>query len=148
MKTYILFVYGIFDDYEDMEFFCAEILGQSPVIKSVKYVVENSKNIIVIFDSDLDHGKLSEEIYVLCLNDSVKFYFLLERSSIVSVNLPDPINNFVFKDDTPESAMLKIEYKKKKLIEFDLDEVLDKLNQMGFESLTPEEKNFLDNFDK
>jgi hypothetical protein len=66
----------------------------------------------------------------------------------VSVNLPDPINNFVFKDDTPESAMLKIEYKKKKSIEFDLDEVLDKLNSMGFESLTPEEKNFLDNFDK
>jgi hypothetical protein len=44
--------------------------------------------------------------------------------------------------------MLKIEYKKKKSIEFDLDEVLDKLNSMGFESLTPEEKNFLDNFDK
>jgi hypothetical protein len=30
----------------------------------------------------------------------------------------------------------------------DLDELLDKIEQMGIESLTPEEKNFLDNFAK
>jgi hypothetical protein len=30
----------------------------------------------------------------------------------------------------------------------DLDELLDKIEQMGIESLTSEEKNFLDNFEK
>ncbi len=43
--------------------------------------------------------------------------------------------------------MLKVEYKKKPQEMFDLDDVLDKLNQMGLEALTPEEKKFLDNFE-
>ncbi len=149
MKTYILIVYGLFDDYQDIEYFCMDILSQSELIKSIRFVVENNKNVIAIFNSDLDHGKLSEEIYTLCFNDNIKFYFLFERDSIVSVNLPNPVNDFIFKMDSTENTMLKMEYKKKKIEDnFDLDDVLDKLNQNGIDSLTPEEKNFLDNFDK
>jgi hypothetical protein len=55
MKTYILFVFGMFDDHEDVEYFCADVLGDNPIINSVRYVIENSQNIIVIFDSDSDY---------------------------------------------------------------------------------------------
>ena len=44
--------------------------------------------------------------------------------------------------------MLRVEFKKKQQESLNLDDVLDKLNQMGIEALTPEEKNFLDNFEK
>ncbi len=148
MNTYILFIYGIFEDQQDIEFFCLEVIGQSESLKSIKYVVESNKNIIIIFDTDLDHGKLSEEIYNLCINESVKYYFLINRHSIISVNVPDPVNDFIFKSDVPENSMLKIEYKKKPQEFYNLDDVLDKLNQLGLEALTPEEKNFLDNFEK
>ena len=51
MKTYILFIFGMFDDHEDIEYFCTEVLAESKVIESVRFVIENSQNIIVIFES-------------------------------------------------------------------------------------------------
>ena len=148
MNTFILFVYGVFEDQEDIEYFCLEVIGQSEYFKSLKFVVEGNKNIIIVFDTDLDNAKLSEEIYNLCFTENIKYYFLLNRHSILSVNLPDPVNDFIFKSDTPENSMLKVEYKKKPQEFYNLDDVLDKLNQLGLEALTPEEKNFLDNFEK
>jgi hypothetical protein len=46
--------------------------------------------------------------------------------------------------------MLKIEYLKqtfKTSLDMDLDELLDKIDLLGIDSLTPEEKKFLDNFE-
>ena len=37
---------------------------------------------------------------------------------------------------------------KDKTIEYNLDEILDKINQQGLETLTLEEKNFLDDISK
>ena len=65
MKTYILFIFGMFDDMEDIEYFCTDILGSSPVVKSVKFVIENSQNIIVIFESEHNQRDLSTELYNL-----------------------------------------------------------------------------------
>lgn len=148
MNTYILFIYGVFEDQQDVEYFCLEIFGMSEFLKNLKYVVENEKNLIIIFDSELEQDKLTEEIYNLCFTENIKYYFLVKRHSILGVNLPDPVNEFIFHSETTENTMLKIEYKRKQQESYNLDEVLDKLNQMGFESLTAEEKNFLDNFEK
>jgi hypothetical protein len=41
---------------------------------------------------------------------------------------------------------MKIEYEKSSP-SMDLDELLEKIEKMGVDSLTPEEKNFLDNFE-
>ena len=48
-KTFILFIFGMFEDYEDVEYFCTDIIGELPFIKTVRYVIENTQNIIVIF---------------------------------------------------------------------------------------------------
>lgn len=151
MRSYLLFIYGVFDDQEDIDFFCLQILGKSPFVWSVRYVIENNQNIIVVFDSPEDHGVLSEEIHLLSKNDSVKFYFLTEKNSLVSVFLPETINDFIFKPSSSDPLMIKVQYEKYTEVErekLDLDAVLDKIDLYGIESLTDEEKKFLDNFEK
>jgi hypothetical protein len=151
MKSYLLFIYGVFDDDQDSEFFCLEILGQSPFVSSVRYIIENNQNIIVMFDSNEDSMVLSNEIHLLSKNDSVKFYFLIEKPSLVSVYLPETINDYIFKPSTSDPLMIKVEYQKNTEVQradLNLDDVLDKIDYYGIESLTPEEKKFLDNFEK
>jgi hypothetical protein len=148
MKTYILFIFGLFEDHDDIEFFCTEILATSPIIKSVRYVIENSQNIIVIFDSDTEYFELSKDLFESLTIENVKFYFLIERDTLVTAHLPAQVKNFIFKPQTENSAMF-LEYMKKEEDGplMDLDEVLDKIEKWGIESLTSEEKNFLDNFE-
>ena len=62
MKTYLLFIFGMFEDHEDIEFFCTQVLAESKVIGSVRFVIENSQNIIVVFDSEFDHKNISNEL--------------------------------------------------------------------------------------
>lgn len=151
MRTYLLFIYGAFEDHQDIEFFCLSILGKLPFVHSVRYIIENERNVIIIFDSNEDHSVLSEEIHLLTLSDGVKFYFLTERNSLVTVFLPELINDFIFKPSSTDPLMIKVEYEKNtevKRVPLELDDVLDKIDLYGIESLTEEEKNFLDNFEK
>lgn len=147
MKTFILFIFGMFEDHEDIEYFCNEILSESPTINSVRYVIENSQNIIVIFDSETDYKTLSQDLYTLLMNDNVKFYFIFDRDSLVTAHLPQQVKDFIFKP-SGTSTMIRVDYDKNSNPSMDLDDLLDKIEQMGIESLTPEEKNFLDNFAK
>lgn len=153
MKTFLLFLYGTFEDHEDVEFFCLEVLGESKAVKTVRFVVENNKNIIVIFESDLQRKELSEELHNSLTNEVVKFYFLFERDSIYSANLPVQMKDFIFKP-SDEHTSLRIEYEKPtssegrvKTSDLDLDVILEKIEQSGIESLTEDEKKFLDNFE-
>ena len=147
MKTFILFIFGMFEDHEDIEYFCTEILADTSTINSVRYVIENSQNIIVIFDSESDYKTLSQDLYTTLTNDNVKFYFIFDRDSLVTAHLPQEVKDFIFKPST-DSSMIKIEYNKNPSKKMDLDDLLDKIEQTGIDSLTPEEKNFLDNFAK
>lgn len=146
MKTFILFLFGMFEDHEDIEFFCTDILGDTPAIKKVRYVIENSQNVIVIFDSELDYKTLSTELFSVLSDDNIKFYFIFDRDNLVTAHIPKEVRDFIFKPTTAEN-MLTIEYQKTESPILDLDRLLDKIEKTGIESLTPEEKNFLDNFD-
>ena len=147
-KTFILFIFGMFEDQEDIEYFCLEVLGKSPAVKTIRFVIEKSQNIIVIFESELGYKDLSNELYSLLFNDNIKFYFVFDRHSLVSAHLPKEVKDFVFKPND-DNDIIKLEYEKKKSDDMvmDLDSLLDKIEEMGIESLTPEEKNFLDNFE-
>lgn len=153
MKTFLLFLYGTFEDLEDIEFFCSEILGQSPVVSAVRFVIENNKNIIVIFESEIEKRELSSELHSILNNDAVKFYFLFERESIYSANLPVQMKDFIFKPNDSHTS-LRIEYPSEttsnETINFevmDLDVILEKIEKFGVDSLSEDEKNFLDNFE-
>jgi hypothetical protein len=139
----------MFEDHEDIEFFCTDVLSDVESIKKLRYVIENSMNVIVIFDSDSDYKTLSGELFtILGVNENIKLYFIFERDSLVTAHLPQQVKDFIFKP-ADEDVIMKIQYTKETgSPSMDLDDLLEKIEKMGVDSLTPEEKNFLDNFDK
>lgn len=153
MKTYLLFLFANFEDHDDIEFFCLEVLGVSPKVSKVRFVIEDtSKSIIVIFESEATRKELSEELHNIISMEDVKFYFLFERESMYSANLPIQMKDFMFKP-SEEYNSLRLEYNKKDKSEttdesMDLDNILEKIEQEGIDSLTPDEKKFLDDFKK
>ncbi len=150
MNTYILFVYGNFEDREDIEFFCSDVFPSESIL-SVKYIIENNQNIIIIFDSYKEKLELSKELYSFLTPEFVKFYFLFEREKLVTAHIPESMKDFIFKPvENEEINIMKVDFyrpKKDEIPSFTLDDILDKIEKMGVSSLTPEEKNFLDNFE-
>lgn len=145
MGTFILFIFGDFEDHGDIEFFCLEHFSEISE-KGVKYVIENDGNCIIIFETEKTKQELHDKLSVLLAIEQIKFYFLFERSSIVSTYLPETLKDFVFKPMSEENIKLLMEMKPKPSM--DLDEILDKIDQQGVNSLTEEEKKFLDDFGK
>ena len=135
----------MFEDHEDIEFFCTQVLAESKVIGSVRFVIENSQNIIVVFDSEFDHKNISNELFGLLINHNIKFYFIFDRENLVTAHLPAEVKDFIFKP-VSDNNIVRVEYEKHSPI-LDLDQVLEKIEENGIASLTPEEKKFLDNFD-
>lgn len=147
MNTYVLFIFGMFDDHEDVEYFCTDVIGESKVIKSIRFIIENSENIIVIFDSEMEPTEVDRELYTILIDEHIKFYFLFKREDMVTAHLPQQIKDLIF-TPTIDNTIIRVDYEKNKKREtLDLDRLLEKIEESGIESLTVEEKNFLDNFE-
>jgi tRNA U34 5-carboxymethylaminomethyl modifying GTPase MnmE/TrmE len=136
----------MFEDHEDIEYFCMEVIGEMECVKSVRYVIESSENVIVIFDSDSELQKLSKDMFDVLKNDNVRFYFIFDRNNLVSAHVPQEIKDFIYKPSNLK--IMNLDYVKPESNEvFELDDLLDKIEKTGMESLTPAEKKFLDNFE-
>jgi hypothetical protein len=136
----------MFEDHEDIEYFCMEIIGEMECVKSVRYVIESSENVIVIFDSDSELQKLSKDMFDVLKNDNVRFYFIFDRNNLVSAHVPQEIKDFIYKPSNLK--IMNLDYVKPESNEvFELDDLLDKIEKTGMESLTSAEKKFLDNFE-
>ena len=146
LRTYILFIFGMFEDHEDIEYFCTEVLDESPVIKQVRFIIENSENIIVIFDSSDEYKTIAEELFPVLCNENIRFYFIFDRDSMITAHIPPEVKDYIFKPIT-DRMVISLDYEKKKR-NYDLDELLDKIDKFGIESLSMDEKKFLDNFEK
>jgi hypothetical protein len=146
VKTYTLFIYGTFENHDEVEYFCMEVMTESPAVKTLRYVIESNHNIIVIFDSDYDPKALSTELLTFMINDTIKYYLLYPLDTLITAHLPEKLKDFIFK---PEEVKMniKVEYIVPSKRSFDLDEVLEKIEKTGLDSLTDDEKNFLDNFE-
>ena len=147
MNTYVLFIFGMFDDHEDVEYFCTDVIGESKVITSIRFIIENSENIIVIFDSEMEPTEVDRELYTILIDEHIKFYFLFKREDMVTAHLPQQIKDLIF-TPTIDNTIIRVDYEKNKKREtLDLDRLLEKIEESGIGSLTIEEKNFLDNFE-
>jgi hypothetical protein len=136
----------MFDDHEDIEYFCTDVIGESKVIESIRFIIENSENIIVIFDSEMDPTEVDRELYTMLIDEHIKFYFIFQREHMVTAHLPQQIKDLIF-TPTIDNTIIRVDYEKNKKREIlDLDRLLEKIEESGIESLTVEEKNFLDNF--
>ena len=58
-------------------------------------------------------------------------------------DLPDSLNEFIFKPKDASNFKFTVKAIDKK---FDLDELLEKIKNQGIDSLSEDEKNFLDRF--
>jgi esterase/lipase superfamily enzyme len=139
---------GMFKSHEEIDEFCENRLSLLPSVKSIKYVIENTQNLIVLFESDLDVQTMSNQMYKFLTEQNIKFYFIFKRDDIVTAFLPQEVKKFLFNSDQNENKMF-INYKEITNSvdeEVQLDVVLDKIRKGGVKILTSKEKNFLDNF--
>jgi hypothetical protein len=124
-----------------------EVMSNSTAVKTLRYVIENNNNIIVIFDSEMEPKNLSTELLTFMINDTIKYYLLYPLDTLITAHLPEKLKDFIFKPQE-FNVNIKVEYIKPNKKNYDLDEVLEKIEKSGVDSLTDDEKNFLDNFDK
>jgi hypothetical protein len=146
MNTYVLFIFGMFDDHEDIEYFCSHVISESKTIESIRFMIENSENIIVSFDSIQEPSKISEDLFPLLIDEHIKFYFIFDIKNLITAHLPQQIKDLLYKQ-FDDNTIVRIDHERiKKTIRLDLDDLLEKIKDYGVESLTEDEKNFLDNF--
>lgn len=145
METYILYVFGTFDSHDDVIFYISEVLPECSIIDQISYVVECSGSLIIIFSTETeDENEIISELPKYVINENVKFYFVHRIKDMLSAYLPPDLNEMIFKpknDDNnePISSIYSLSY---------LDEILEKIEISGIESLTDKEKKFLDDFNK
>ena len=149
MGSYILFIFGAFEDHEDLEFFCLEHFTKVSE-SGIKFVIESGGKCVIIFDSEKDKKELINDVKETLAIEHIKFYLMFEKDKVFFAELPESLSNFIFKpaetskeDETP--IKIKITYLD---TNYDLDEILDKIQEGGVESLTEGEKKFLDEFGK
>lgn len=149
MDSYILFIFGAFEDHEDLEYFCLEHFTKVSE-SGIKFVIESGGNCVIIFDTEKDKKTLIKDIKETLAIEHIKFYLMFEKDKVFFAELPESLSNFIFKpaeinkeDETP--IKIKITYLD---TNYDLDEILDKIQVSGVESLTEGEKKFLDEFGK
>lgn len=146
METYILFLYGMFDDMEDIEFYCNEVLLQNRAVHRLKFIVENNRNLVIILQTKQGHDEFSKSLHKDLTMDNVKFYFMFRRDEMISAHLPQEVKDFIF--GNVEDRYLSVQYSRpKKVVSLDVDEILEKIKKEGIDSLTVEEKKFLDDFE-
>ena len=129
MNTYVLFIFGMFDDHEDIEYFCTDVIGESKVIESIRFIIENSENIIVIFDSKMGPTEVDRELYTMLIDEHIKFYFIFQREHMVTAHLPQQIKDLIF-TPTIDNTIIRVDYEKNKKREIlDLDRLLEKIEE-------------------
>jgi hypothetical protein len=142
LKSYILFLYGEFEDVSDIEFFINEIISEIASLTEIRFVVQNFKSIIVIFNSDNSPKELDDDFSLLVDLEQVSYYMLFNLNNIVSFVIPESLNNIIFK---PQKTKINDELNEENR-KFDLDEILEKISKNGINSISQEEKKFLDDF--
>jgi hypothetical protein len=158
MNTYLLFINGLFEEPKDLDDFSFNFMQNVQSATSSKFIIENKYNVIVIFDSDKDDEEISVEIKEGLAKEKIRLFFLFNREDLMVATIPQEISSIVFRD-LPEDSSLEINLINKEEFEDDgipednndedyMDILLEKIDKFGIESLTKNEKKYLENFKK
>lgn len=148
MEAYLLVMYTEYDTEETALNFCTEIFPHEKLINT-KFIVESPKNVIIRFETEKNNKEIAKELYETLNIKEINVYFLLRLRDLVAVYLPIQLKTFLYDENDFEDG--NILTPRKKLIEadvFNVDEILAKIKKEGINSLTKDEKNFLDNSNK
>jgi len=155
MTTYILKITGTFRSLEEIEDFCSNYLVTNKHLKIFRYVIQNTNNLIVSFQSNENPDMISVDIgETLVFDNRVLFYFLIKKDNILGFYMPNGVAETLFFNESiydsdemdeflNDDNLTKVEVKDKEKI---LNVLLDKIEAFGISSLTEKEKNFLDEF--
>lgn len=144
MNKFILFLNGFFTERLDIEEFSNNLIEGVKTMSSVKVIIENTESIILFFESDDDEKTLSEKLFNLISDSDIKLSFLFNSESIIGLKIPERMK-YLINEKTPDGTMLIIEMMTIER-DYNLDEILEKIEKHGIKSLTKEEKKFLDDF--
>ena len=149
MGSFILFIFGAFEDHEELQFFCLEHFTKVSE-SGIKFVIESGGNCIIIFETEKDRETLIKDVKETLSIEHIKFYLMFEKDKVFLAELPENLSNFIFKPEEMEGDdstpfKIKITYID---TNYDLDDILDKIQVTGIDSLTEGEKKFLDEFGK
>jgi len=144
MNKFILFLNGFFTERLDIEEFSNNLIEGVKSMSSVKVIIENTESIILFFESDDDEKTLSEKLFNLISDSDIKLSFLFNSESIIGLKIPERMK-YLINEKTPDGTMLIIEMMTIER-DYNLDEILEKIEKHGIKSLTKEEKKFLDDF--
>jgi len=148
METYILILYTEFENDDDALRFCTEIFPHEKVENS-KFILESPKNIIIRFESKKKNTVISKELYKTLNITEINVYFLIKLKDFVAVYLPIQLKSFLYDDDENDESDIMAPLKKIKQPEdLNVNRILSKIKKDGISSITPDELDFLDNFNK
>lgn len=146
MTTYILFLNGFFKNRGDIEEFANDFIENVSTTYSLRVFIENKESIVLFFDSDGEIQPLRENINEFLSKNDIKSSFMFKKDDLQMVRLPEEVRDIIFTESPVDSILfLEIMAIEK---EYNLDEILDKIEKNGIQSLTKDEKKFLDNFKK
>jgi biopolymer transport protein ExbD len=146
MRTYLLFLYGDFNEIEEILDYISINFSKIDGLFEKKFIVENERNVIIQFSTELNEKELSNSLYEFVPTNLVKFYFLFNKDNVVSSLLPDSILNYLF-NNTKNDSYVSISYNRN-TPSLSIDKIIDKIKDVGVENLTLVEKKFLNNFNK
>ena len=146
MTTYLLFLNGFFKNRKDIEELSNDFVEGVSTTHSLKVFIENKESIILIFDSDEDVEILRNNINEFLSKNEIKSSFMFKKDGLQMVRLPEEVQEIIF-NNSPVDSILFLEIMAIEK-EYNLDEILDKIEKNGIQSLTKDEKKFLDNFKK
>lgn len=166
MKKFFLIVFGDFNS-EDI---CKEVaITLTPIVDSPHLKFNHTKgNIFFHFASEVSQPEMYEYI-LINLVDKCQYFILLENTDNVSLFLPptvqehlmdlenegsnvemkikiEPTKNLLSVEEEEEFVALMLEELKNKVKKPSLDNILEKIYNKGFESLTQFEKDILDEY--
>ena len=144
MNKFILFLNGFFTERFYVEEFSNNLIEGVKSMSSVKVIIENTESIILFFESDDDEKMLSEKLFNLISDSEIKLSFLFNSESLIGLKIPERMK-YLINEKTPDGTMLIIEMMTIER-DYNLDEILEKIEKHGIKSLTKEEKKFLDDF--
>ena len=146
MNTYILVFSGNALSRDELDQQLTMDLLNTEHIFSLRYVLEKWESIILVFDSDFTKKELGKTLKSLMGKLPIKFYLLFNKKNTMFYELPPGMVDIINKEIPKESVLYVEVFIKEE--ELKIDDILDKIEKFGIESLTKKEKNFLDNFKK
>jgi hypothetical protein len=153
-KKYFLFLLGNFDDIQTVELLKEKIVSLKFKIIDEDYM---SSAIVFIIETDISNKPLNhlEDIEKIKEISEVVNYYLFPTSSLISSFMPDTFKGLVQTSfiqkffetmdmgfDVNQIMYIKID-NTEKTNKYNLESLLDKINESGIDSLTDDELNFL-----